>query len=56
MKKIMDTNDFCKCESELNVYSKMDTFGYWYVCNNCKKPIEDSYVYFSEELDDKDFE
>ena len=39
--------EFCSCEKSSSVYSESDDFGCWDVCNDCKKPIEDSYEYFN---------
>ena len=42
-------NNFCKCAHSLSVFTKMDALGYWYVCSDCNKPIEDTYRYNSED-------
>lgn len=39
--------DYCRCEKVESVSSDTDDFGYWDICNRCRKPIEDSYEYFN---------
>ena len=42
-------NNFCKCTHSSSVFTEMDEWGYWDVCNDCHKPIEDTYGYNSED-------
>ncbi|WP_187115127.1 hypothetical protein [Clostridium tyrobutyricum] len=42
-----DNQEFCKCKNRPSVYSEEDDWGYWLVCAQCRKPIEDSYTYFN---------
>lgn len=42
-------NNFCKCTHSSSVFTEMDEGGYWDVCNDCHKPIEDTYGYNSED-------
>lgn len=44
--------DFCKCEHSKSVHTEVDDFGYWYVCDTCGKPVEDTYEYFNTSEDD----
>ena len=50
----MYNHDYCKCENPTSVYSENDDWGYWYVCSDCNKVIEDTYTYFSEDQSDDD--
>lgn len=56
-KKINDT-DFCKCTHCSAITSQMEEFGYWDVCCDCGKPLEDGFHYFNhydgEDHDDID--
>lgn len=56
-KKINDA-DFCKCTHCSAITSQMEEFGYWDVCCNCGKPLEDGFHYFNhydgEDHDDID--
>ena len=45
-KKINDA-DFCKCTHCSAITSQMEEFGYWDVCCDCGKPLEDGFHYFS---------
>lgn len=50
--------DFCKCENITEITSQLDEFGYWDVCCNCGKPVEDGFHYYNhydgEDHDDID--
>jgi len=50
----MDNNevDYCNCEDSSGVYTRMDGFGFWYMCSDCDKVVEDSYKYFNEAEDE----
>ena len=37
--------DCCTCEGTLKIYSTIVEFGYWDICSNCDKPIEDGFHY-----------
>ena len=39
--------EFCTCPDCKSVSSQSNDFGYWYVCNNCNKPIDETFVYFN---------
>lgn len=56
-KKINDA-DFCKCTYCSAITSQMEEFGYWDVCCDCGKPLEDGFHYFNhydgEDHDDID--
>lgn len=39
--------EYCKCKNGSGVYSEINDFGYWLVCNDCHKVIEDSFEYFN---------
>lgn len=43
-KKINDA-DFCKCTHCSAITSQMEEFGYWDVCCDCGKPLEDGFHY-----------
>lgn len=44
--------EYCTCKNTSSVYSETDDFGFWYICSDCDKPIEDSYEYFDKNSDD----
>jgi hypothetical protein len=48
----MEQNEFCKCDEIKSVHSESDDFGHWDVCNECNKPIEDSYEYDNQSDED----
>ena len=56
-RKINDA-DFCKCTHCSAITSQMEEFGYWDVCCDCGKPLEDGFHYFNhydgEDHDDID--
>lgn len=43
----MAETEYCKCKNSSGVYSPTNDFGYWDVCKDCDKVIEDSYEYFN---------
>lgn len=47
-KKINDA-DFCKCTHCSAITSQMEEFGYWDVCCDCGKPLEDGFHYFNHD-------
>lgn len=55
----MGKYDFCKCEKSASVTSGFeDSFGYWMICCECGKKIEDEYHYYNHydgEDHDEDF-
>lgn len=54
--------DFCTCNNKAAITSEDDGsgFGYWYVCTDCGKRIEDGYHYYNhadgEDNDDIDID
>jgi hypothetical protein len=48
----MSNHDYCQCENSSSVYSETNDWGYWNVCSDCNKAIEDSYTYFTEDQSD----
>ena len=38
--------EYCTCEKLERVYTDMDDFGHWDVCDVCGKVVEGTYVYF----------
>ena len=53
-------NEFCTCDNIIGIYSDIQSssFGYWYICINCDKKIEDGFHYYNhydgEDYDDID--
>ena len=45
----IDKVGYCKCPHPSSITSEIDEWGYWDVCNDCHKPIEDTYGYNSED-------
>ena len=37
---------FCSCENASKAYTEFDDIKQWYVCSDCKKPIEGTIEYF----------
>lgn len=56
--KQLKEEDYCKCKFRSAVTSFIDDFGYWDICCNCGKPIEDGFHYYNhydgEDHDDID--
>lgn len=50
---------YCKCEKCSSITTELEDFGYWDVCCDCGKPLEDGYHYYNhfdgEDHDDVDF-
>ena len=38
--------EYCRCEKLQRVYTDVDDFGNWNVCDVCDKIVEDTYEYF----------
>lgn len=52
----MEKYDFYKCEKSSAVTSGFeDSFGYWMVCCDCGKKIEDEYHYYNH-CDGEDYD
>ena len=51
-------SEYCSCENSNSVSTEQNDFGYWYVCSNCGKRIDDDFHYFNhydgEDHDDID--
>lgn len=51
-------NDYCKCENVKSITTKECEFGYWEICCQCGKRIEDGFHYYNhydgEDHDDID--
>lgn len=52
-------DDYCTCTTNTSITTGFeDDFGYWLVCCNCEKKIEDGYHYYNhydgEDHDDID--
>ena len=42
------STEYCTCKDFHSVTTGFeDTFGYWYVCTECGKKIEDNYHYYN---------
>lgn len=48
----MENKDYCKCKEVNSVSSEIGEWGYWDVCNDCGKVIEDSFEYHDQSEDD----
>lgn len=40
-------NKFCECENSSGCYTEDTGWGYWLVCNDCNKRIEDTFEYYN---------
>lgn len=38
---------FCQCEHSSSYHTDTNDWGQWDVCNDCNKPIEDSFEYYN---------
>lgn len=45
--KNSEQNDFCRCENPSSITTEIDEFGYWDVCCDCGKRLEDGYHYYN---------
>lgn len=56
--KQLSDDDYCKCKNCTSLTSQIDEFGYWDVCCDCGKPLEDGFHYYNhydgEDHDDAD--
>lgn len=48
----MNNVEYCNCKSCSSIYSESNDWGYWDICSDCNKPIEDSYT--PNDLEDED--
>ena len=56
--KELKKEDYCRCSSRASITSYPDEFGYWDICCDCGKPLEDGFHYYNhydgEDHDDID--
>ena len=45
--KELRKEDYCMCQNCSAITSHEDEFGYWDVCCDCGKPIEDGFHYYN---------
>ena len=38
---------YCKCRQQSAIFTENEEFGYWDVCCDCKKPLEDGFHYYN---------
>jgi hypothetical protein len=54
----MAKDDYCKCLNSSSVTSELGDWGYWLICCDCGKRLEDSFHYYNhydgEDHDDID--
>ena len=54
----MSDADYCKCEHSSSIASQVGEFGYWDICCDCGKLLEDGFHYYNhydgEDHDDID--
>lgn len=52
-------SEYCTCKNRSSVTSEIGDFGYWYVCCDCGKRLEDGFHYYNhydgEDHDDIDW-
>lgn len=41
------TEDYCKCENRSGTRSAVGEWGYWLICSDCEKVVEDSFEYYN---------
>ncbi len=53
-----NNSEYCKCNNVTSVYSDttLDEWGYWLVCNECNKKLEDGFHYYSEDEFEEDID
>ena len=44
--KDLNNEDYCKCNHRV-ITTELEEFGYWDVCCECGKPIEQGYHYYN---------
>ncbi len=56
--KELEKEDYCQCLSCKSLTTYEDEFGYWDICCECGKPLEDGFHYYNhydgEDHDDID--
>lgn len=56
--QLYKNEDFCKCKHSSSITSVTGEWGYWDVCCDCNKPLEDGFHYYNhydgEDHDDID--
>lgn len=45
--KELKKEDYCMCERCSSITSYMDEFGYWDICCDCGRPLEDGFHYYN---------
>ena len=43
----IDEVSYCKCPHQSSVTSESEEYGYWDVCCDCGKPLEDGFHYYN---------
>ncbi len=51
--KPITNSGYCKCKESSSITSAEEEFGYWDVCCDCGKPLEDGFHYYNH-YDGKD--
>ena len=48
-KKQEQKSEFCSCKNITSIYADTESsdFGYWDVCSNCNKKLEDGFHYYN---------
>lgn len=49
IKKEEQKSEFCSCKNIISIYTDTESsdFGYWDVCSNCNKKLEDGFHYYN---------
>lgn len=47
MDKEYEKADYCRCNKCSSVSTELTEFGFWSICCNCGKRLEDSFEYFN---------
>ena len=45
--QVKDVNDYCRCQRSGSITSEEEEWGYWDVCCDCGKPLENGFHYYN---------
>ena len=45
----MENIKYCKWENSSSISAETSDFGYWNICGDCGKPIEDGFHYYDQD-------
>jgi hypothetical protein len=45
--RLLKKEDYCNCHARRTITSLIEDMGYWDICCQCGKPIEDGFHYYN---------